>query len=113
VGLGDYHFNLSPRAHLLRIQFEWDPKKRASNLSKHGVAFEDAMAIFHDPLALTIPDTENSGGEERWVTVGAGRGGRLFLVVHTHREVDENLAVVRIISARFPTKREIKNYQEG
>ncbi len=37
-----------------RIDFDWDPKKEASNSAKHGVAFESAMTVFRDPLAATI-----------------------------------------------------------
>jgi uncharacterized DUF497 family protein len=33
------------------VKFEWDAKKAASNLSKHGVAFEEALTVFADPLA--------------------------------------------------------------
>jgi uncharacterized DUF497 family protein len=95
------------------LQFDWDPDKRARNFAKHGVAFDDAIAVFRDPLALTRPDDDHDGNEERWVTLGAGRGGRLFLVVHTHRQVNDELAIVRMISARFPTKREIRDYEEG
>jgi len=27
------------------------------------------MTIFHDPLALSRPDEDHSGDEERWVTM--------------------------------------------
>jgi len=32
-------------------EFEWDAKKAAENLKKHGVAFEEALTVFADPLA--------------------------------------------------------------
>ena len=38
------------------MEFEWDPNKAASNLEKHGVAFEEAATAFGDPLSLTIAD---------------------------------------------------------
>jgi hypothetical protein len=31
--------------------FEWDTAKARSNIKTHGVSFEDAMAVFQDPLA--------------------------------------------------------------
>jgi uncharacterized DUF497 family protein len=34
----------------MRIEFEWDPEKAASNAAKHGVRFETAMTVFRDPL---------------------------------------------------------------
>jgi len=43
-----------------RFKFDWDPAKAASNLTKHGVSFEDAMTIFLDPLALSRPDDDSS-----------------------------------------------------
>jgi hypothetical protein len=27
----------------MSVKFEWDPKKAASNLSKHGVSFEEGL----------------------------------------------------------------------
>lgn len=36
--------------------FEWDDRKAASNLRKHGVAFEHARAVFADPRGFDRPD---------------------------------------------------------
>ncbi len=74
----------------MRFEFDWDPAKAESNLAKHGVSFEEAMAVFHDPLALSRPDEDHGANEERWVTLGQGRKGRLVLVVHTYAEIDED-----------------------
>jgi uncharacterized DUF497 family protein len=38
------------------MEFEWDLAKAESNLKKHGVSFAEAMAIFGDPLEVTISD---------------------------------------------------------
>jgi uncharacterized protein len=38
----------------VRIDFDWDPAKAASNISTHGVTFEQSMAVFRDPLAQSI-----------------------------------------------------------
>jgi uncharacterized DUF497 family protein len=32
------------------IEFEWDADKAASNLAKHGVAFDEAATVFGDVL---------------------------------------------------------------
>ena len=96
-----------------RIDFDWDPKKEASNSAKHGVAFELAMTVFRDPLAATILDHEHGGDEERWITLGESVDGRLVLVVHTWVQTSADHALVRIISARRPTRREARQYKEG
>ncbi len=36
--------------------FEWDKEKARSNLRKHGIDFADAVPVFHDERALTMPD---------------------------------------------------------
>jgi uncharacterized DUF497 family protein len=35
------------------MDFEWDDEKAASNLKKHGIAFEDAELVFFDPRSLS------------------------------------------------------------
>jgi uncharacterized DUF497 family protein len=50
----------------VRIDFDWDPAKAASNAAKHGVSFGQAMAVFRDPLARTIVDPDHGTDEERW-----------------------------------------------
>lgn len=40
--------------------FEWDARKAASNLLKHGVAFEQAATVFLDALTLTVYDEAHS-----------------------------------------------------
>lgn len=95
-----------------RTEFDWDPAKAAANLAKHHVSFEDAMTIFLDPLALTVPDTD-TGVVERWITIGVSRDTRLLLVVHTHLEIAEDHTYIRIISARPPTRRERRQYEQA
>jgi uncharacterized protein len=90
------------------VRFEWDPKKAAQNLQKHGVSFEDAAAVFGDPLAGTIPDPAHSTGEARFVTMGMTPAQRLIVIVHTDR--DDR---IRIISARSATRAEKKRHEEG
>jgi uncharacterized protein len=71
------------------------------------------MAVFVDPLALSRPDEDHGADEDRWVTLGQGRERRLVLVVHTYAEIDANRVAVRLILARRPTRREIRQYEEG
>ena len=42
------------------MQFEWDLKKAAYNLAKHGVSFDEAVTVFYDPLAATVQDPDHS-----------------------------------------------------
>lgn len=93
-------------------EFEWDPAKAGSNLTKHGVDFERAAEVFRDPLALTIPDDQHSVAEARWITMGKELLGQYVLVVHTFEELDDRTARIRVISARRPTRVEIRDYEE-
>lgn len=95
-----------------RFKFDWDPQKAATNLAKHGVAFAQAVSVFVDPFAATIADDEHSQDEQRWVTLGLSKAGRLMVVVHTYEEIDAGSAAVRIISARHATPFEMRDYQE-
>ena len=86
------------------MEFEWDAAKAASNLRKHGVDFADAVTVFDDDLAITIPDPDSE--EERFITTGVDAVGRLLVVVYAWREER-----VRIISARRATRRERRTYE--
>lgn len=92
------------------LEFDWDPTKAESNRRKHGVVFDEAIGVFADPMALSRPD-EAEGHEERWITLGLDRSGRPLLVVHTYSEIDADRARIRIISARRPTRRELRQYE--
>ena len=95
-----------------RLLFGWDPAKAASNVVKHKVTFERAMAVFHDPLALSRTD-DDSVGEERWITLGRAAAGELLVVVHTYDDGDPEQVKIRIISARSATRREAAQYRDG
>jgi len=93
-------------------EFEWDDAKAESNLAKHGVDFMEAMSVLLDPLLMTRFDDEHSEDEERWVSLGRASSGKLLLVVHTFMGTGPNTALVRLISARLPTQRERKQYEQ-
>ncbi len=90
------------------MHFEWDPKKAVENKRKHEVAFEEASTVFSDPLAITFSDPDHSFDEDRYLTFGLSRVGRLLVVSHTSR-----LDRTRIISARPLTSQERNIYEEG
>ncbi len=99
----------------MRIDFEWDPAKAASNAAKHGVTFEQALTLFRDPLVLSMLDRDSGANEERWITLGETVAGQLLVVVHTwnDNDIEPDRTVVRIISARLPTAREARQYREN
>jgi uncharacterized protein len=80
-------------------------------VAKHGIAFDDAMTVFHDPLARSILDPD--ADEERWITLGQASTGNLVLVVHTWTDIATHRIEVRIISARRPTRNEARQYREN
>jgi uncharacterized DUF497 family protein len=89
------------------VAIEFDPKKNAINLRKHGVALSEGDGVLSDPLALTIKDA-TTADELRLVTVGTNIFGSLMVVVWTGRGED-----IRLISVRRATPKERRNYEEG
>ena len=51
------------------MEFEWDERKRKSNLKKHKIDFADAEIVFAG-MIITIPDDREHYGEDRWFTLG-------------------------------------------
>ncbi|MEC4678654.1 MAG: BrnT family toxin [Nitrospirota bacterium] len=91
--------------------FEWDVIKARSNRVKHGVTFGQSATVFHNAATLSVIDLENSSEEERWITLGPDRSGRLLVVCHTYIEVSKTESRIRIISARKATKNESREYE--
>ncbi len=92
------------------MQYAWNARKAASNEAKHGVSFEEAITVFRDPLSVTIDDPLHSVGEDRYVTMGLSRAGRLLVVVHAD---DRAVERIRIISARAASRTERQAYEQG
>ena len=88
-------------------RFEWDEDKAAGNLDKHGVSFEDAIAVFEDFRSITIFDQSHSDDEDRYIDIGMSNQGQILTVVYTERGTR-----IRIISARNATPREQKYYED-
>ena len=89
------------------LRFEWDPKKAAANLAKHGVPFSEAKTAFSDDLGFVIEDPAHSADEERFILLGLSANLRLLVVVHCLRTRGQ---VIRIISARPASRRERMQY---
>ena len=86
---------------------EFDPKKNAANLAKHGVSLAEGDGVLLDPLGFTFEDAA-SRGESRWVTLGVNSVGALMVVVWTERHDD-----IRLISVRHATPKERRAYEKG
>lgn len=88
------------------MEFEWDARKAAQNITKHGVPFEYAARVFLDPHLLDAADDRRDYSEERRLTLGKIEG-RIFAVAYTPRG-----KVIRLISARKANQRERRQYDE-
>jgi uncharacterized DUF497 family protein len=94
-----------------QYHFSWDPAKAKQNLLKHGVAFERAATVFHDPDALSEFDEPHSQQEDRWVTLELDSTDKLLVICHTYQDISESSAKIRVTSARKATKTEAKQYR--
>ncbi len=97
----------------INFDFEWDLKKAQSNKRKHGVGFEESATVFLDPMAVTIYDPDHSETEERWITMGISKNGRVLIVCHTFREESQEAVTIRIFSSRKANFQEIQEYGES
>ena len=89
------------------LEFEWDSRKDASNLRKHGVSFEEAASVFNDLLAAVYEDPDHSVREQRYLTIGTSNRGRLLHIAYADRGER-----IRIINARKVTKTERDLYEK-
>jgi len=83
--------------------YEWDEKKAAGNLAKHGVAFE-AIYRFDWETMIEEVDERDESGELRCKAMGF-LGAKLHVLIYTPRAQK-----IRIISLRKATKREERDY---
>ena len=101
----------------LHDKFEWDDAKARANLRKHGLAFDTAAFALADPEGDFYHheqlDEAHSAAEDRYCTIASHPGDRslVFTMVWTEREDGADL-VTRLISARFATFKERKQYAE-
>jgi len=83
-------------------EFDWDDNKALSNLERHRLSFDEAIAVFADPKLLTVDTSREEDGEPREKAIGRIQD-RLSTVVFTRRG-----SVVRLISARRANAQEIR-----
>jgi len=87
------------------VEFEWHEQKRQTNLTKHGIDFVDAIAIWEGSV-LEVSSLQLHHGEQRFIAVGRSQG-RTITVVFTWRG-----KIRRLISARAARHYERKNYEK-
>ena len=88
------------------MNIEFDQKKAASNLKKHGVSFDETATALLDPMALVRED-DDALHEARFVAVGISNAGRLITVCYSL----QNEETIRLISARKATNNERRQYE--
>lgn len=94
--------------HLNGVDFVWHDEKAQANIIKHdGITFKRACSVFFDPFFIMIDASQNY--EQRQAVIGYDNLGKMLFVVHIEVEDD----IIRIISARFAEKQEIKNYDNA
>jgi uncharacterized DUF497 family protein len=91
----------------MEVRFSWDVFKKASNVDKHGVTFEEAIETLCDPLVLTVLDHRHPADERRYIGVGETKAGKLLTVGFA-----DDGDVIRIITARRATKKERRSYED-
>lgn len=91
-----------------QLAYEWDKRKEATNIKKHGVSFHEASTVFLDELSMSFYDPDHSDDENRFITLGIAANGRCLFVSHTDRGT-----ATRIISAREATKKEREGYEKA
>jgi uncharacterized DUF497 family protein len=89
------------------MKFEWDDRKAAINLKKHGVSFEEAATVFENPMRIDHDDF-HSAKEDRFIAIGLSNRGRRLFVGHTYRNGN-----IRIITARLISRSEWDHYVQA
>lgn len=85
------------------MAFDFDPRKSAANLAKHGIDFVEAQRLWEDPDLLVIP--ARTEDEPRWLIIGR-IDAKLWSAVVTSRG-----DAIRIISVRRSRDDEVALYE--
>jgi len=85
------------------MAFEFDPRKSAANLAKHGIDFVEGQRLWEDPDLLEIP--ARTEDEPRWLIVGRITARHWSAVVTSRGDI------IRIISVRRSRDEEVALYE--
>jgi uncharacterized DUF497 family protein len=86
------------------MKFEWDEKKSAINLSKHGIDFNASTKLWDDEDRIQIQTTFPI--ENRSILVGKIEE-KIWAAIYTRRN-----NAIRIISVRRARKKEARFYEQ-
>ncbi len=89
------------------MHYEYSSAKKAANLKKHGLSFDDARQVIESSQTVTFEDNLYDYGEARYITLGLLNGD---VVVITTAETD---TTIRIISMRKAEKHEQPIYYQN
>ena len=89
------------------MQYSYDKNKKALNLVKHGLDFDDAKRVIESNKTVTYEDDRFDYGEQRFITIGLLQD---VLVAIVTRETENE---IRIISMRKAEKHEQTKYYEN
>jgi hypothetical protein len=87
----------------MTMRYEWDERKRHSNLKKHGFDFFDVAVVF-ESSHIVVPSPYSS--EKRLLAIGTFKG-RFVTIVYTIRG-----EAIRVISFRRARHEERDTYQK-
>lgn len=79
------------------MRYRYDPKKRTTNLKKHGYDFDDAPLVIESDSNVTFEDRRFGYDEQRFITLGMLRGA---VVVIATTETDEEIRVISMRKAK-------------
>jgi uncharacterized DUF497 family protein len=85
------------------VRIQWCGEKGLANSSS-----TEAMTVFEDPLASTLPDDQHSLDEDRFITVG-----NVLQAPSSVRRYTETTSGIRLIGARPATAAEVEQYEES
>lgn len=87
------------------MEFEFDERKSADNLKKHGIDFLTAQWLWEDPRLIEV--SAQTVDEPRWLVIGKIAGKHWSAVITYRNEV------IRIISVRRSRRNEVLLYEES
>jgi uncharacterized DUF497 family protein len=90
------------------VKFQWDSSKAKANQQKHGLSFDEAKELFTSGVDfLDIYDEEHSEEETRFIAIGPIRSGVIVVIY-----IESQDEVIRIVSARKATRKEVLLFQK-
>ena len=89
------------------MRYIYDPDKKAKNLKKHRLDFDDARGVIESGQTVTFEDQRYAYDEVRYITLGLLRGEVVAI------STTETETTVRIFSMRKAEKNEQKIYFEN